>query len=132
MQILNLLDAPEFHDKDPYAQPLHVTSTGRALRYTFRPGQSVREHSVPNSPVYIVVLKGTGVFTGGEGVEQTFGPNAFLTFEPGEEHAIRATNEDLVLLVILREAPMYGSGEGQSSKPEDKISHLSQPIQKDS
>ena len=132
MQNLNLLDAPEFHDKDPYAQPLHVTSTGRALRYSFRPGQSVREHSAPNSSVYIVVLKGTGVFTGGDGIEQTYGPNAFLMFEPGEEHAIRATNEELVLLVILREAPMYGSGEGLSSQPEGKISHLSKSVQKDS
>ena len=44
----------------------------------------------------MVVLKGTGVFAGQDGKEQTFGPNSLLIFEPGESHHIRADKEELV------------------------------------
>ncbi|MCP4369330.1 MAG: hypothetical protein GY797_14625, partial [Deltaproteobacteria bacterium] len=69
MKTVKLLDGLEFHDKDPYAQPLHVDKNGRALRFTLRPGQSVQEHNAPQSPVFIVVLKGHGLFSGGDGEE---------------------------------------------------------------
>jgi quercetin dioxygenase-like cupin family protein len=105
MKTMQLLERPEFHDKNPYAQPLWVAEDGRILRFALRPGQSVREHSAPHSPVYIVVLKGEGMFAGADGQEQQFGPNALLIFNAGEEHSVRALNEELVFVTFLHEAP---------------------------
>jgi quercetin dioxygenase-like cupin family protein len=65
----------------------------------------VQEHNAPHSPVFVTVLQGRGLFAGADGVEQSFGPNSFLIFDAGENHSIRALNEDLVVLVFLREAP---------------------------
>lgn len=105
MKTFQLLENIEFHDKNPYAQPLQVNEEGRVLRFALKPGQVVREHSAPHSPVYLVVLKGKGLFAGADGVELEFSPNTLLTFEPGEQHAIRALDEELVFLALLHEAP---------------------------
>ena len=105
MKIIQLLENLEFHNPDPYAEPLLVNDTGRILRFTLRPGQSVKEHMAPHSPVYLVVLKGHGMFAGGERVERKLEPNTLLTFEPGELHQIRALDEELVVIAFLHEAP---------------------------
>ena len=105
MKTFQLLENIEFHDKNPYAQPLQVTDEGRVLRFALKPGQVVREHSAPHSPVYLVVLKGHGLFAGADGVELEFSSNTLLTFEPGEQHTIRALDEELVFLALLHEAP---------------------------
>lgn len=105
MKTFQLLENIEFHDKNPYAQPLQVKEGGRVLRFALKPGQVVREHSAPHSPVYLVVLKGKGLFAGADGVELEFSPNTLLTFEPGEQHTIRALDEELVFLALLHEAP---------------------------
>lgn len=107
MKTAQLLERLEFHDTNPYAQPLHVDENGRALRFTLRPGQIVREHNAPQSPVFIVVLKGNGLFAGSDGREKQFGVHSMLIFDPGENHTIRATNEELVFVVFLRGAPGY-------------------------
>lgn len=101
MRTMHLLDDLEFHDKDPFAQPLFVDGSGRILRFTLRPGQSIREHNAPHSPFYVVVLKGHGMFAGGDGQEQRFGPNSLLVFDPGENHVIRAEDEELVFIGFL-------------------------------
>jgi quercetin dioxygenase-like cupin family protein len=105
MNATRLLDNLEFHDKDPYAEPLLVNEMGRILRFTLKPGQSVREHTAPHSPVYIVVLKGQGMFASGNEPEQKFGPLTLLTFAAGEPHAIRALDEDLAFVAFLHGAP---------------------------
>lgn len=107
MKTIHLLEGLEFHNKDPYAQPLHVAKSGRILRFTLEPGQSVKKHQAPDSPVYIVVLKGKGLFAGADGEEQQFGPNDLLIFEPGEDHSIRATNEELVFAAFLHGASSW-------------------------
>jgi len=55
--------------------------------------------------MFVTVLQGRGLFAGADGVEQSFGPNSFVIFDAGENHSIRALNEDLVMLIFLREAP---------------------------
>jgi len=105
MKVIALLKNIEFHDKDPNAEPLYVSDEARVLRFTLRPGQIVREHSAPHSPVVVTVLKGEGMFAGGDGMEQPCGPNDLLIFPAGEKHSIRALNEDLIFTVFLREAP---------------------------
>ena len=95
----------EFNDKNPYAQPLFVSHDGRILRFALRPGQIVREHQAPHSPVYVVVLKGQGMFAGPDGKEQLFGPNALIIFDAGENHSIRALEEDLVFVTFMHGSP---------------------------
>ncbi len=104
MKVTNLLENLKFGDKDAHAEPVHSDQKGRAILFTLRPGQSIREHNAPSSPFFVVVLKGSGVFAGGDGREQTCGPNSLLVFDPGENHAIRAVDE-LVFVGILHGAP---------------------------
>lgn len=94
-----------FHDRDPFAQPLFVDKAGRVLRFMLKPGQSVVEHTAPHSPVTIVVVEGTGIFSGADGEARPFGPGALLVFEPGEPHAIHAQDEALVFVAFLHGAP---------------------------
>lgn len=84
MKVMDALEKLEFRETTPHAQPLFVSAGGRILRFALRPGQKIAEHSAPNSPLYLLVLQGRGVFTGGDGTEQTCGPNALLVFDPGE------------------------------------------------
>jgi quercetin dioxygenase-like cupin family protein len=107
MKAMSLLERLEFHDRDPYAEPLHIDKVGRALRFTLRPGQKVKEHNAPESPTYIVVLKGNGLFAGQDNNEQSFGPNALIIFDPGENHSIRALDEELVFVAFLHGASSW-------------------------
>lgn len=104
MKIANLLDNPKFGDKDPHAEPLHVDRQGRAILFTLKQNQSIREHNAPSSPFFVVVLKGQGGFTGGDGIEQICGSNTLLVFDAGEQHAIRAVDE-LVFVGFLHGVP---------------------------
>ena len=105
MKSMSLSEKVEFHDQYPYAEPLYVSEEARVLRFALRPGQVVREHNAPHSPVLVVVLQGQGMFAGADGVERQFGPNSLVIFNAGENHAIRALSEDLVFMAFLREAP---------------------------
>lgn len=105
MKTMRLLDELEFRDKNPEAQPLYVDRNGRVLRFTLKPGQSIKEHHAPDSPLYAVVLKGKGMFAGGDEKEELFGPYSLLIFDPGENHSIRALDEDLVFVGFLHGAP---------------------------
>lgn len=105
MKTMQLLEGLEFADQAPNAEPLYVDAHGRVLRFTLKPGQSIREHNAPHSPLYVVVLQGHGMFTGGDGHEQQLGPNSLLIFDPAEGHAIRAINEALVFVSFLHGVP---------------------------
>ena len=104
MKIANLLENQQFGKDDPHAEPLHADPQGRAILFTLKAGQSIREHNAPSSPFFVVVLKGKGVFTGGDGVERTCGANSLLVFDAGESHTVRAL-EELVFVGVLHGAP---------------------------
>ncbi|MCW5875336.1 MAG: cupin domain-containing protein [Anaerolineales bacterium] len=103
MKSLALLDNLVFKDENPNAEPILVDSSGRIIRFTLKPGQSIREHKAPSSPLFIVVLQGRGRFTGGDGQPAEFGPHSLLVFDVGETHAVEALDEELVFLAILRQ-----------------------------
>lgn len=105
MKTFSLYENWVFHEENPYAEPLFVDREKRVLRFTLRPGQEVQEHIAPSSPVHIVILQGRGVFTGADGVEQTFGHGTLLIFDTAEKHSIRALDEDLVFVAFLHGAP---------------------------
>ncbi len=101
MRSTHLLDNFEFHDEHPYAQPLYVSEDGRVIRFMLKPGQAIEEHNAPSSPFYAVVVKGRGLFSGADGIEHEFGPNDILIFDKGENHAVRAMDEELVFVGFL-------------------------------
>lgn len=104
MKVANLFENLKFGDKDPHAEPFHVDRQGRAILFTLKPGQAIREHNAPSSPFFVVTLQGQGAFTGGDGVERVCGPNTLLVFDAGETHAVRAVDE-LVFIGFLHGAP---------------------------
>ena len=105
MKSIDLAQSTVFSSKGPHAEPLHVDRNGRAILFTLKPGQIIREHNAPSSPFFAVILQGHGFFSGGDGQENNFGPGTLLVFDPGEQHAIRAQDEDLVFLGFLHGAP---------------------------
>lgn len=102
MKTKQLLKDLEFHDTVPFAQPILVDANSRILRWMLKPGQKIEEHQVPDSPFYVVILKGRGMFAGADGQEYEYGPHDLLIFEQGEQHAVRALNEELVFVSFLR------------------------------
>ena len=107
METFQLLDDLEFFQSGDkaHARALHADHNGRALRWTLLPGQSVQPSTSPSSPVYLVVLQGTGYFTGEDGVERKLRPNEMAVFAPNETHSARAEDENLIFIAILHEAP---------------------------
>lgn len=104
MKNIDLYKSLEFSPNGPHAEPLHVDRNGRAILFTLKPGQTIREHEAPSSPFFVVTLRGQGIFIGGEGVGQTVGPNRLLVFDPGERHSIQALDE-LIFIGFLHGAP---------------------------
>ena len=102
MKSTQLLADLEFHDTVPFAQPILVDQHSRILRWMLKPGQQIPEHKVPDSPFYVVILKGHGMFAGRDGQEQAFSPHDLLIFEQGELHSVRALDEELVFVSFLQ------------------------------
>jgi quercetin dioxygenase-like cupin family protein len=73
------------------------------LRWTLRPGQTVKEFVTDQTPILVVVLLGEGVFTGGDGKERRLGPNSLIAFDEGEPHSARAVSS-LVFVAFLHDA----------------------------
>ncbi len=105
MRTMQLLDELKFKENEPSAEPLLVDKDGRILRFCLQPHQHIVAHSVPHSPFYVVVLKGQGVFTDGNGKEEQIGPNSLMVFDPGEKHSVRALDEYLVFVGFLLGVP---------------------------
>ena len=110
MKMTNLMEGIQFSEEDAHAEPLYVDKDGRAIRFALKPGQTIKEHHAPNSPFYAVVLKGQGMFSGGDGKETRCLPNTLLIFDPNENHSIRALDEELIFVGFLHGAPSNVSG----------------------
>ena len=105
MKTVGLLDGLEWHNRGDAgrAQALHYDNHSRALRWTLRPGQTVREFTTQRTPIYLIVLLGSGVFAGADGKEEKLGPNSLVIFDQGEGHSVRAADRDLVFVAVLHE-----------------------------
>ncbi|MDX2076693.1 MAG: hypothetical protein SFZ02_09705 [bacterium] len=102
MKSTHLLEELEFHDLAPFAEPLLVDKDTRILRWMFKPGQGIDEHTLPNSTLYLVILKGRGIFSSNGEAEQEFGANTLVTFKTDEPHTVRALDEGLVFVAFLQ------------------------------
>jgi len=105
MRTMHLLEELKFKEGEPLAEPLLVDKDGRILRFCLQPHQSIVEHNVPNSPFYVIVLKGEGIFADSSGKEEKIGPHSLMVFDPGENHSVRALNEELVFVGFLQGVP---------------------------
>lgn len=86
------------------ARAVHADHEGRALRFALTDGEEVKQFHA-HSPTYIVVLKGEGLFRGGDGEEMAAAANSMVIFENGEEHSVRAVGGELVFVAVLHGAP---------------------------
>ena len=103
MKTIQLFDTLQFHEKNPYPQPLSMDEHGRVLSFALRPGQCIREHNSPDSPLYLIVLDGNGIFSGNDGRETECAPGSLLIFDPGERHILRARDRDLILIGFMHD-----------------------------
>ncbi len=106
MKAIDLFENLKYGDEDPHGEPVYSAKDGRAILFTLKPGQGIREHKAPSTPFFAVILRGKGVFSGGDGDTHTYGPNTLLVFDAGENHLIRAINEELVFIGILHGSPL--------------------------
>lgn len=102
MKADNLLVDLTFRDSAPIAQPLLVDQHSRIIRWMLKAGQQIEQHKVPDSPFYVLVLKGSGLFAGEDGIEAEYGPGSLLIFEQNETHTVRALDEELVFVSFLK------------------------------
>lgn len=105
MRTFELKKEIKFNERDAHAESLHSNDEGRALRFALLPGQSIEEHKATHSPVHIVVLQGQGYFKGADDIERECSEGMLIIFDSGEKHTVRAGDEKLVFLSILKENP---------------------------
>lgn len=105
MEHVNLMEGIKFNDDHPIAQSIHADKNGRLLQFALKPGQELKEHSNSTSPVYLLILKGEGVFRG-EGDTQTVGgPGSIIIYDVNEKHSVKAGDQELVFVAILHGSP---------------------------
>ena len=104
MKTINLLEKVSFKEAQSNSEALFADKNNRILLFSFKPHQVLEKHNSPKSPVVIVVLKGKGVFTGGDGKEQILEPNSLIIFSEAENHSVKALDEELVFVAYLNGA----------------------------
>lgn len=105
MLSISVYDNIIFDEQNAHAEALFVDRGGRVLRFALKPGQMIGEHNAPSSPMYILIMQGSGIFSGGDQKAQRFGRGMMLAFDVGETHAILAEDEELVFLAFLHGVP---------------------------
>lgn len=70
------------------------------IRLSLLPGQSIKEHSSPSSPVYIIILVGKGLFSDEQGNLKEFGINTCIKYDQNEKHSIQARDGKLVFIAF--------------------------------
>ncbi len=123
MRTIELLAGVEFKEKQPHAQSLHSNLEARALRFAFLPGQRIKTHDAPHSPIHIIILQGKGVFSGRDGVERECGPGMMVVFDTGEIHTVRALDEDLVYVSIYNGVPTKYESEHRRMVEAEEMNH---------
>jgi redox-sensitive bicupin YhaK (pirin superfamily) len=77
---------------------------GRAIAITLPAGEELQDHEV-HERAYLTVIDGEVEISGEDTVSA--GPGTLAVFDPGERHAVRATRDSRLLLVL---APWPGDG----------------------
>lgn len=105
MKSINLLEEIEFNDTRVLGQAILADKNNRIIRFALKAGQCLKEHRVPSSAVRIIVIKGSGVFSGEDNKGVELGPQSLIIFEPNEAHSVQALDMELVFVAILQGSP---------------------------
>jgi len=105
MESFDLMKDVEFKTEHPVAESMLVDKDTRLIRFSLLPGQSIKEHSAPSSPVHIIILEGKGLFSDGHDGMKEFGKSACIKYDQGEKHSIQAEDEKLVFVALLKGSP---------------------------
>ncbi len=105
MRTFDLFAGVEFNERNAHAESLHSNEEERALRFALLSEQEIKAHEAPHSPVHLIIIQGRGMFTGVDGVERECGEGMMVVFDAGETHSVRALDEKLVFIAILKENP---------------------------
>lgn len=108
MEHVNLMEGIKFNDSHPIAQSIHADKNGRLLQFALEPGQELKEHSNSSSPVYLLILKGEGVFRGKDDSRTVAGPGSIIIYDVDEKHSVKAGDQELVFVAILHGSPRKG------------------------
>ena len=87
----------------PATAIIHDTDDARMVVFRLAPGQEVPPHR-STSTVQLAVLDGRGVLAGGD-EERRCAPGDVVVYAPDELHAMRAEDEELVLLATITPRP---------------------------
>ena len=105
MKVINPNENINFNEEHAIAEPLFINKNNRLLRFSLLPGQSIKEHRSPSSPVFISIIKGRGVFWGEDGEKKEVDSDSIIIFIQNETHGISALDEELVFLALLHGSP---------------------------
>lgn len=105
MRLINPKEGISFNQDHAIAEPIFINKNNRILRFSLLPGQSIKEHKSPSSPVFINIIKGRGIFWGEDGVKKEVGSESMIIFKQNEVHGISALDEELVFIALLHGSP---------------------------
>lgn len=105
MKTVHLLENLHFDERHPASEALLGDAQQRILRFCLQPHQSIPEHRSPASSASLIVLSGSGLCSGGDGVDVLLNPHDMALLEMGEMHAIRALDQEWVFLLVLQGVP---------------------------
>jgi quercetin dioxygenase-like cupin family protein len=83
---------------------VHDSDDVRLIVFRIAPGQQVPPHHNP-STVIIQVLEGSGILSGANGAERECREGDIVVYERGEQHGMKATGEELLLLATISPRP---------------------------
>jgi quercetin dioxygenase-like cupin family protein len=96
---------------------LSSTPDARAIVLDLAAGESLDEHEV-HERAFLVVLKGEVEVGTGAGASVTGGAGLLVEFEPRERHAVTATNDARLLLLLT---PWPGDGHPGAMEIREKL-----------
>ena len=87
----------------PAMAVIHDSPEARLVVFRIAPAQQVAPHH-SKSRVMIQVLEGSGILSGADS-EMDCAAGELVTYEPGEQHGMRAVDQELLLLATITPRP---------------------------
>lgn len=105
MKTVHLLENLHFDERHPASEALLGDAQQRILRFCLQPHQSIPVHRSPASSASLIVLAGSGLCSGEDGIDILLNPCDLALLDVGEAHALRALDQEWVFLLVLQGVP---------------------------
>lgn len=106
MILFDLRKLAQFRDGGPSVQILSDTGVARVVLFTFKAGQTLKEHHT-SSPILVQALRGRVTFSA-NGTQARLQAGTIVQLEANVLHSVLAQT-DAVLLVTMTPSPSYHS-----------------------